>query len=302
LTSTLRLTLFLIIIFFITSCNHLFYYPDSHVRLTPAKFNLKYEDILIKTEDGEELNGWYIHARNKKPIATILHFHGNAENITTHFMYFAWLVNTGFDIIEFDYRGYGASKGQPSRYGLFLDSKAALNWAQNNSKTKDLFIIAQSLGGAVALPAYAKDPINRVQAIIIDSTFSSYRKITQEKLSNIWLTWPLQWPLSFLVTDNLSPIDSIKEVHIPLLFVHSPKDPVVPFDSGIDLYTAALEPKEFWEIPWDGHCSAFVNKDDRYRKKLVSYLCNHLSEEQKECEINKSQVLNETETYINIIP
>ena len=148
MTSTIRpflFSIFLINIFFVTSCNHLFYYPDSNVRLTPAKFNLKYDDIFIKTEDGEALRGWYIHTRNKNPIATILHFHGNAENITTHFMYFAWLTNKGFDIIEFDYRGYGTSTGKPSRDGLFLDSKAALTWARNNSKTKDLFKITCNL-------------------------------------------------------------------------------------------------------------------------------------------------------------
>jgi uncharacterized protein len=305
MTSMMHRFLFLIFLInalFAIGCNHLFYYPDSNVHLTPAKFNLKYEDILIKTEDGEELSGWFIHSRNKAPIATILHFHGNAENITTHFMYFAWLTNKGFDIIEFDYRGYGTSTGKPSRDGLFLDSKAALAWARSHSKTEDLFIIAQSLGGAVAIPAYVKDPIAGVQAIIIDSTFASYRKITRQKLSSIWLTWPLQWPLSFLVSDDLSPIDSIQDVHVPLLFVHSPMDPVVPFESGNALFSAAPEPKELWEVAWDGHCSAFINKDDRYRKKLVDYLCNHLTTPQKECEVNEKHVHNESSSYIDVRP
>ena len=306
MTSMKRKFLFLIFLILSISsligCNNLFYYPDANVRLTPTKFNLKYENILIKTEDGEELSGWFIHSRNITPIATILHFHGNAENITTHFMYIAWLTNKGFDIIEFDYRGYGDSTGKPSRDGLFLDSKAALTWARDNSKTKDIFIFAQSLGGAVVIPAYVNNPINGVQAIIIDSTFASYRKITRQKLSNIWLTWPLQWPLSFLVSDNLSPIDSIQDIHVPLLFVHSPTDPVVPFETGKDLYTAAPEPKEFWEIPWDGHCSAFISKDDRYRKKLVNYLCDHLSVPEKNCEMSDKQATNESKPYINIIP
>lgn len=295
MTSIVR-TFFLFSSLFMSGCNHLFYYPDSTVHITPEKFSLKYEDILIQTEDGEKLNGWFIHTKNKVPMATILHFHGNAENITTHFLYFAWLTNKGLDIIEFDYRGYGSSTGQPSRDGLFLDSKAALAWAKNNSRTKDLFIIAQSLGGAVAIPAYVNDPIDEVQAIIIDSSFASYRKITRQKLSNIWLTWPFQWPLSFLISDNLSPIDSIQNVHVPLLFVHSPMDPVVPFESGNALFIAASEPKELWEVVWDGHCSAFINKDDRYRKKLVNYLCTHLTKPQKECEIN------ENSPYINVKP
>ncbi|APJ02431.1 alpha/beta hydrolase [Silvanigrella aquatica] len=279
----------LLITFNLMGCNHLFYYPDSEVRFTPEKFNLKFDNITIETNDDNKLNGWLIHAKNKKPIATIIHFHGNAENITTHFMYLAWLTNKGFDIIEFDYRGYGSSTGTPSRNGLFLDAKTALQWARRNSKTKDIFIIAQSLGGAVALPAYADNPIEGVQAIIIDSSFASYRKITRQKLSSIWLTWPLQWPLSFLVSDELSPVDTIQSIHVPLLFIHSPNDPVVPFESGKELYDTAPNPKELWEIEWGGHCSAFVYKDDLYRKKLVDYLCQHLSTPSKICTIDKEQ-------------
>lgn len=268
---------FILFNMFITGCNHLFYYPDSTVRLTPSQLNLKYEDISIETKDGEKLSGWFIHAKNDAPRATILHFHGNAENISTHFMYFSWLTEEGFDLIVFDYRGYGASTGEPSRNGLLLDSTAALSWTRNNSRTKDLFIVAQSLGGAVVIPAFVKDPVNGVKAIVLDSTFASYRSITRQKLSSIWLTWPLQWPLSFLVSDELSPIDFIQKVHVPLLFLHSLKDPVVPFESGCALYLAAPQPKELWEVKWGGHTSAFVNKDDLYRKQLVKYFTNFLT-------------------------
>ena len=116
-----------------------------------------------------------------------------------------------------------------------------------------------------------------MQAIILDSTFGSYRIISRQKLSSIWLTWHLQWPLSFLVSDNLSPIDYIKQVKIPTLFIHSTEDPVVPFESGSSLFKEAENPKEFWELNEKGHCSAMVIKDDIYRKKLLNYLCFHLN-------------------------
>ncbi|WP_186644088.1 alpha/beta hydrolase [Fluviispira vulneris] len=286
---------------FLTGCNNLFYYPDSVIQITPDRLNLAFTDFTIKTADNEELHGWKIKAKGQIPIATILHFHGNAQNITTHFMYCAWLAENGFDVIEFDYRGYGKSTGEASRTGIYQDSVSFLQWAYENSRTKDNFIIAQSLGGAVVIPAFADNEKNNVQAIILDSTFASYRGIARQKLASIWLTWPLQWPLSFLVSDNLSPIDYIKNVHVPLVFIHSKNDNVVPFESGKELFDTALEPKEFWDVEWDGHVSAFVHKDDKYRRKLLKYLCSHLKNPNKMC----TKYLNEnsqTLPYIRLLP
>lgn len=303
----LTINKFLFILIFITTlfplgCNHLFYYPSSENYITPSKFNLKFENILIHTDDEETLHGWIIHSKNKSPIATIIHFHGNAENISSHFLYTAWLANKGFNIIEFDYRGYGTSTGKPTREGLLLDSQAVLNWAQKNVKTKDIFIIAQSLGGAVVIPAFAKTPINNVKAIILDSTFDSYREIAQLKLSNIWLTWPFQWPLSFLITDNLSPIDYIQNINIPLIFIHGKNDPVVPFISGYSLFTYAKEPKEFWEVPSSEHCAAFINKDDFFRKKLISFLCQNISTINDECKNHEKFIQQNSKNYIDYWP
>lgn len=294
----LLLTIFTAPLLF-TGCNHLFYYPDSNVRVTPDKLDLKYDEISIATEDNEKLNGWYIHSKYRSPYATILHFHGNAENITTHFLYLSWLANYGYDIIVFDYRGYGNSTGTPSRDGLFSDSKAILKWIKNNLKTQDMFIVAQSLGGAVVIPAFVENPIPEVQAIILDSTFASYRKITRQKLSSIWLTWPLQWPLSFLISDNLSPVDYIKKIKSPILFIHSLNDPVVPFESGKALFEEAENPKELWELNEKNHCSALATKDDKYRKKLLSYLCEHSSQFKSSCE---KDLRSKETTYIELFP
>ena len=90
--------------------------------------------------------------------------------------------------------------------------------------------------------------------------------------------------MSFLVSDDLSSIDYIKNVNIPILVVHSEHDPVVPFESGYLLYQAAPEPKELWTVPWPGHAVAFSTADNRFRKDLVGYLCHHLKVKNSECE------------------
>lgn len=278
-----NIILIFVIFFIVSSCNSLFYYPNKKIFATPENVQLKYDNFTIPSTDNVKLNAWLIHAKNEKPIATILHFHGNGENISNHFLFFAWLAYLGFDVIEFDYRGYGLSTGKISRSGLVQDGIAAIQWAQKNLRSKEFFIIAQSLGGAVAVPSFVIGNVTNVNALVLDSTFASYREVARLKLSKFWLTWPFQFPLSFLVTDDLSSIHYIKSVNVPILFLHGEQDPIVPFESGYLLYAAANEPKEFWRIPGEGHITAFSGDENWFRKELVGYLCRHLKNKNLDC-------------------
>src|SRR5438128_400135 len=78
-----------------------------------------------RAEDGLELYGWFLPAKGS-PLGTILHLHGNAENISTHFAGVAWMPARGFNVFVFDYRGYGASEGQPDLEGAQKDIDAAM--------------------------------------------------------------------------------------------------------------------------------------------------------------------------------
>ena len=66
------------------------YYPDRLVYQTPASHGLKYEDVLFRSRDGTLLNGWFVPAIGE-PVGTVIHFHGNAQNMTAHFSYVDWL-------------------------------------------------------------------------------------------------------------------------------------------------------------------------------------------------------------------
>lgn len=268
-------------------CNHLFYHPDDIVYTTPDKLNLDYSDFWTKSPDGVLLHGWWIRKQNKKdakhsqPIATIVQFHGNAQNMSAHFLYLAWMVPLGFDLVVFDYRGYGRSTGVPTRQGIQADAQAVLRWVSSQRIDTPMIVVGQSLGGAVATVAlgemYVRQEKVAINLLVLDSTFSSYRNVARLKLNDFWLTWPLQYPLSFLVSDEYRPVDAIEKIPIPKLVIHGPKDPVVPFAVGQELYERAHPPKEFWTVPWDGHTAAFAVERADFREKLVSYICFHLA-------------------------
>lgn len=257
----------------VAGCTHLFFHPQKELVCNPYLDMVNYEDIYFKTADGLILQGWLLKPEGKSS-GSILYLHGNAENISTHVNNVLWLVKEGFAVFVFDYRGYGNSEGHPVIEGVHLDAEAALNTIINLSGTNanNIIVLGQSLGGAIAVYTVANSPLkSHVRALVIDSVFSSYRAIAREKAAQFVITWPLQYPLSFLVNDHYSPDRWIGKVSpIPLLIIHGDQDAIVPLHHGAVLYEKALTPKKLWVVKGEGHIQAFSEKD--IRRELVHYL------------------------------
>jgi fermentation-respiration switch protein FrsA (DUF1100 family) len=273
---SMKKTIFVLIILssiLVTGCTHLFFQPQKELVHNPYLDMVKYDDISFKTADGLTLHGWLLKPEGKSS-GTILYLHGNAENISTHVNNVLWLIPEGFTVFVFDYRGYGNSEGHPTIEGVHLDAEAALKAIINLSGNDGdhIIVLGQSLGGAVAVYTVANSPLkNHVKALVIDSAFSSYRAIAREKTAQFVITWPLQYPLSFLVNDHYGPDKWIRKVcPVPVLIIHGDQDTVIPLHHGTVLYGKASDPKEFWVVKGRGHTMAFAEKD--IREKLVRYL------------------------------
>ncbi len=270
--NTWRALFFLLLTPF-AGCTGLFFHPMSqHVR-TPDQIGLQYREVFFTSRDNTPLHGWWLPAQGTAR-GTLVFFHGNAENISTHIGAVHWLPKEGFNVFLPDYRGYGASRGTPEISGLHADAESALDTVADMPGARDtpLIVFGQSLGGAIATYTVSHSRHrSRIKALIVESAFSSYRDIAREKLASFWLTWPLQYPLSWTVNDDYSPARSVACVSpIPLLLVHGDRDRIVPLAHGERLYDAAAEPKTLWVAPGGGHIEAF--KRVEYRRALIAYL------------------------------
>jgi fermentation-respiration switch protein FrsA (DUF1100 family) len=266
-------TLLLLCTLLPTGCSSFFFYPRKQLLVNPVALRFSPEDVFFKTEDGLTLHGWFFRARPDAK-ATILVLHGNAENISTHVNSVLWLINEGFNVFIFDYRGYGRSEGKPTLPGIHSDAEAALKTltALPGIDHDRIIVLGQSLGGAVAVYTAANTRYKQhIRALIIDSAFSSYRRIAREKLDGFSLTWPFQYPLSFLFSNAYSPEKWIGKVSpVPLLILHGERDTIVPVHHAETLFDAAGPPKEMWLVPAEGHIHSFAN--DTVRKQVVEYM------------------------------
>lgn len=273
---------FLSFIFFLLSgCSSLLFHPEKELEFDPSRLGLPYENVTLKTPDGLNLHAWFIPAYSdeaKAPPAkgTILFLHGNAGNISSHAFGVLWIVLKGYNLMALDYRGFGKSEGKASMAGAETDIQTALKYLTEKYPGQTLFVFGQSIGGTLAVSAVAKSPYqDRINGVIIDSAFSSTHRIAREKIAQIWLLWPFQYPLSFLVEGHSAETD-VPAVTVPKLFITTEDDMIVPAHHTRILYKKAKAPKEMKVIPAGGHIRALL--DPEVKQTFLNFLEQHQNE------------------------
>lgn len=256
-------------------CSGWLFYPVKGLPITPERAELAYRDVQLVAADGTRLHAWWLPAKAGVEVkGTVLHLHGNGGNLAWHLGGAAWLPEQGYQVLMLDYRGYGLSEGEPRLPEVYQDIEAAFAWLAQAPEVqgKPLVLLGQSLGGALALHYLAEHDERRAMlaALVLDGVPASYRDVARFALSNAWLTWPLQVPLSWLVPDGDSAIHAMPRLSgVPMLIYHSLDDEVVPLANGVRLYQAAPPPRVF-QPTRGGHVQTFA--EPAWREVMLRFL------------------------------
>lgn len=249
-----------------------FYYPNRTLYDRPEDFGLRHEDVRFETDDGLTLSGWFLPAAGE-PQGIVVHFHGNAANITAHVGLVEWLPLAGYHVLMFDYRGYGESEGRVTRAGTIRDGHAAIDCALARPEARDLpvFVYGQSLGAAVAIVVAAERP--EVAAVVAESPFSSYRRIAALHARRlVFFHWLARGLAGLAISDGHDPIDVVARLAPrPLLVIAAENDTICFPDSARELYTAAGDPKEYWHVPRAEHLGILLEAREELIERVASF-------------------------------
>lgn len=267
--SRIRL-LFLSLLLSGCAAKSIFYYPDNYLYADPRMAGVEAEQVSFPSRNGRKLTGFYFKCAGK-PLGTIVHFHGNATNVTDHFRLSLFLTKRDFDLLVFDYQGYGLSEGAPSPDLTVEDGLASVQYALDRMRGNGVALMGQSLGAAVASVVAARDP--RVKGVVLEAGFSTYRSITARIMRRSVVLWPLSFVFPPLfVRDRNAPLRHIDRISPrPLLIIHGDMDAVVPVDMSRKLFDRAKEPKELWIVKGAGHLACRRVGGEEYEDRVAGF-------------------------------
>jgi fermentation-respiration switch protein FrsA (DUF1100 family) len=229
------------------------------------------EDVWFNAADGTRLHGWFFRSEIKPEAATIIYFHGNGGNISNVDWVGQSFAKRGFDVLLFDYRGYGASEGHVgSESGLYADGDAALAFVINEkgARRERVVLHGQSLGTAVVADVAARQDCG---AVILESGLSSASSVASSALP--WLpTW-----LHFLGKNRFESARKLAQVRAPVLITHGDPDPVLPTEEARILFASAREPKKLLIFRGAGH-NVFGSQGEQYLMQVEQFIRESLTE------------------------
>ena len=223
------------------------------------------EEVWFTAADGTRLHGWFFQSDLNPETATIIYFHGNGGNITNIDWVGQSLARRGFDVLLFDYRGYGKSAGEVgAESGLYADGDAALAFVVNEKRARPerVVLYGQSLGTTVVADVAARQDVG---AVILESGLSSASSVARTALP-----WLPEW-LHFLGTNRFESAQKLGQVKAPVLITHGDPDPVLPTEEAHTLFAGANEPKQLLIVPGAGH-NVFGSQGDEYLRRVEQFI------------------------------
>jgi fermentation-respiration switch protein FrsA (DUF1100 family) len=157
------------------------------------------------------------------------------------------LWRAGFDVLTYDYRGFGRSGGKSEdETTLIADAKAALAFAlsQGGVSLARTVSYGHSLGSAPAIALAAATP--GMRALVVESGFSNGQAMAQS-------ADPLNFPVRWLLREPMLNTEKIRTVGAPVLVLHGDADIQIPVAQGRELHAAANNPKRLEIVAGAGH-------------------------------------------------
>lgn len=199
---------------------------------------------FFQTRDGQEL--YYSVLKPSPAKAIILLLHGMGEHSGRYQSFAKFLAKSGWIVYRYDQRGHGRTPGlrcyAESLEVLIEDLVEFLHWIKAQHKRKQVFLLAHSFGGQVALNFLAEHP-KMVKGAILSSP-------------NIALAMKVPWykrvigPLAAKVLPSLSIPNDINPKwisHDPKVVQAYQKDPMVENKITLRLGSEILKNHE--ELP-----------------------------------------------------
>lgn len=234
----------------------LLFYPEP----LAASFKFKFpytSEVYIDVPDAK-LHALYLRQPTEKSKGIVLFLHGNAGNLETWFTDTDFWLETGYDVLMLDYRGYGKSTGHiENEAQLYDDVVRTWNYVSANYPNKKHVFYGRSLGTGLAAKLAAEIPPD---LLVLVSPYESMTKMAREY-------YP--WVPPFVLRYPLNTSELLPKIHAPILLLHGTADKLISITQSQHL--VQLNPKATL-VHIEGATHGDIHNFDNYTNTLKQTL------------------------------
>jgi len=240
----------------------------------------------IKSRYGYNLTLYYFLNPESKKFIVIAHGH----TYTHHggLKYARMMADYGYNVVLYDQRYHGKSGGKNSTLGYYekndlydIISKVYLEFGDDII----LGTYGESMGAATVLLEQALD--KRVFFCISDCSFFSLNRLIKEQLKSRKVPrvfYPaINWFVKIITgvkLEEVSPIESLANSVIPILFIHGKQDKLINYQHSVDMYNSYQGKKELFIASNNAtHAYSFFSDNEEYKMTVKRFVEENVNEE-----------------------
>lgn len=247
--------------------------PPTPWLAEPADFGLVAEPVEIVLHSEASLTGFWIPHDNGEKRTVVL-FHDADSNASAVHPYYRFLHEAGFQVLVFDPRGYGRSKGTPTLQAWLYDLPQLFRWlrARPDVDPQRVALFGTGLGSVAALWAARTQG---AQALVLEH-LPSLRDMVKESqgadgsaLSAVQLGFTEFASLP----EEIEPDDNAPRTKVPALFLASDGESPRDRKALVRTYGAYAGQKQLWLMAGTGRAPhGMLTHDGEYQQQIADFL------------------------------
>ena len=185
--------------------------------------------VVLRAADGTKLAGWLMTPQVVGPHPAVLYFGGRSEEVS-------WVVRDagklfpGMAVLAVNYRGYGASQGDPDEQHMVDDGRMLFDWLARHGQVDPdrVAVVGRSLGSGVAVQVALARPAH---SLVLITPYDSILAIAKRRFRAV--------PVEYVLRHRFESIKYAPLLTTPTYVLRAASDDIVPH-SHTDLLVAQL--------------------------------------------------------------
>ena len=182
------------------------------------------EEFYIEANPTVNLNALIFRTKDTVSKGVVMYLHGNSDNLVRWGKHAEEFNKRGYDVIMYDYRGFGKSDGRLDEKNLLEDAQLVLVDIGRRYPLRNIIIYGRSLGSGVATKLASE---NLVKMLILETPYYSITDLA-------WSQLPL-FPYKRVSEFDIPTYEWIPKVKCPIHIFHGTDDRIVPYSQSIKL-------------------------------------------------------------------